>query len=59
LRERSPALTAIDDCGFFPFGDDVSTARETAFGKIPRSRREYPDRFGQAGTLSSADLLKR
>jgi methionine synthase II (cobalamin-independent) len=23
-----------DDCGFSPFGDDVSTARETAFAKI-------------------------
>ena len=23
-----------DDCGFSPFGDDTSTARETAFAKI-------------------------
>jgi len=23
-----------DDCGFSPFADDVSTAREIAFGKI-------------------------
>jgi 5-methyltetrahydropteroyltriglutamate--homocysteine methyltransferase len=23
-----------DDCGFAPFGDDISTARETAFAKI-------------------------
>jgi 5-methyltetrahydropteroyltriglutamate--homocysteine methyltransferase len=23
-----------DDCGFSPFGDDLSTARETAFAKI-------------------------
>jgi 5-methyltetrahydropteroyltriglutamate--homocysteine methyltransferase len=28
-----------DDCGFAPFADDVSTARETAFGKI-RARIE-------------------
>ncbi len=27
-------LGATDDCGFSPFGDDVSTARETAFAKI-------------------------
>jgi len=27
-------LGTTDDCGFSPFGDDVSTARETAFGKI-------------------------
>jgi methionine synthase II (cobalamin-independent) len=30
-------LGTTDDCGFSPFGDDVSTARETAFAKI-RSR---------------------
>jgi 5-methyltetrahydropteroyltriglutamate--homocysteine methyltransferase len=30
-------LGTCDDCGFSPFGDDVSTARETAFEKI-RSR---------------------
>ncbi len=30
-------LGTCDDCGFSPFGDDVSTARETAFDKI-RSR---------------------
>jgi 5-methyltetrahydropteroyltriglutamate--homocysteine methyltransferase len=30
-------LGTTDDCGFSPFGDDTSTARETAFGKI-RSR---------------------
>jgi 5-methyltetrahydropteroyltriglutamate--homocysteine methyltransferase len=23
-----------DDCGFSPFGDDTSTARDTAFAKI-------------------------
>lgn len=28
-----------DDCGFSPFGDDVSTARDTAFAKI-RARVE-------------------
>lgn len=27
-------LGACDDCGFSPFGDDTSTARETAFEKI-------------------------
>jgi 5-methyltetrahydropteroyltriglutamate--homocysteine methyltransferase len=30
-------LGITDDCGFSPFGDDVSTARDTAFAKI-RSR---------------------
>ena len=30
-------LGTCDDCGFSPFGDDISTARETAFEKI-RSR---------------------
>jgi methionine synthase II (cobalamin-independent) len=32
-------LGTTDDCGFAPFGDDTSTARETAFAKI-RSRVE-------------------
>lgn len=32
-------LGTCDDCGFSPFGDDTSTARETAFEKI-RSRVE-------------------
>ncbi len=27
-------LGSTDDCGFAPFGDDVSTSRETAFAKI-------------------------
>jgi 5-methyltetrahydropteroyltriglutamate--homocysteine methyltransferase len=27
-------LATTDDCGFAPFGDDVSTSRETAFAKI-------------------------
>jgi 5-methyltetrahydropteroyltriglutamate--homocysteine methyltransferase len=27
-------LGTCDDCGFAPFGDDMSTARETAFAKI-------------------------
>jgi 5-methyltetrahydropteroyltriglutamate--homocysteine methyltransferase len=27
-------LGTTDDCGFSPFGDDASTARETAFAKI-------------------------
>ena len=30
-------LGTTDDCGFAPFGDDTSTSRDTAFGKI-RSR---------------------
>lgn len=29
-----PQLGTTDDCGFSPFGDDTSTARETAFAKI-------------------------
>jgi 5-methyltetrahydropteroyltriglutamate--homocysteine methyltransferase len=32
-------LGTTDDCGFAPFADDVSTARETAFEKI-RARVE-------------------
>lgn len=32
-------LGTTDDCGFSPFGDDISTARETAFAKI-RARIE-------------------
>ena len=32
-------LGTTDDCGFSPFGDDTSTARETAFAKI-RARVE-------------------
>ena len=32
-------LGTTDDCGFSPFGDDMSTTRETAFAKI-RSRVE-------------------
>lgn len=28
------ALGTCDDCGFAPFGDDLSTSRETAFAKI-------------------------
>jgi len=27
-------LGTTDDCGFAPFGDDISTARDTAFQKI-------------------------
>jgi 5-methyltetrahydropteroyltriglutamate--homocysteine methyltransferase len=27
-------LGSTDDCGFAPFGDDTSTARETVFQKI-------------------------
>jgi methionine synthase II (cobalamin-independent) len=41
-------LGTTDDCGFAPFGDDVSTARETAFAKV---------RARVAGTrLASAEL---
>ena len=32
-------LGTTDDCGFAPFADDTSTARETAFAKI-RARIE-------------------
>jgi 5-methyltetrahydropteroyltriglutamate--homocysteine methyltransferase len=32
-------LGTTDDCGFSPFSDDLSTARETAFAKI-RARVE-------------------
>ena len=32
-------LGTTDDCGFAPFSDDTSTARDTAFAKI-RSRVE-------------------
>jgi len=41
-------LGTTDDCGFSPFGDDVSTSRETAFAKI-RSR--------VAGTARAATVL--
>lgn len=41
-------LGTCDDCGFAPFGDDTSTARETAFAKI-RSR--------VAGTQLAASAL--
>jgi methionine synthase II (cobalamin-independent) len=41
-------LGTTDDCGFSPFADDASTARETAFAKI-RARLE--------GTLLAADEL--
>jgi 5-methyltetrahydropteroyltriglutamate--homocysteine methyltransferase len=45
-----PALLGTtDDCGFSPFGDDLSTAREIAFAKI-RSRVE--------GTLLAAEQLR-
>ncbi len=32
-------LGTTDDCGFAPFADDISTARDVAFGKI-RARVE-------------------
>ena len=41
-------LGTTDDCGFSPFGDDVSTSRETAFVKI-RARVE--------GTAMAAKIL--
>jgi len=41
-------LGTTDDCGFAPFGDDISTARETAFHKI-RARVE--------GTKMAAEQL--
>jgi 5-methyltetrahydropteroyltriglutamate--homocysteine methyltransferase len=41
-------LGTTDDCGFAPFGDDTSTARETAFAKI-RARVE--------GTALAAETL--
>jgi 5-methyltetrahydropteroyltriglutamate--homocysteine methyltransferase len=41
-------LGTTDDCGFSPFGDDVSTAREVAFAKI-RARIE--------GTALAAEQL--
>jgi len=40
-------LGTTDDCGFSPFGDDVSTARETAFAKI-RARVEGTDLAARA-----------
>lgn len=43
-----PQLGSCDDCGFSPFGDDISTSRDTAFDKI-RARVE-----GTA--LASAEL---
>jgi 5-methyltetrahydropteroyltriglutamate--homocysteine methyltransferase len=33
-------LGTCDDCGFSPFADDISTARDTAFSKI-RARVEW------------------
>ncbi|HJZ50504.1 MAG TPA: cobalamin-independent methionine synthase II family protein [Roseiflexaceae bacterium] len=41
-------LGTTDDCGFAPFGDDTSTARETAFAKI---------RARVAGTALAAQAL--
>ncbi len=41
-------LGTCDDCGFAPFGDDTSTARETAFAKI---------RARVAGTQLAAEEL--
>ncbi len=41
-------LGTTDDCGFSPFADDESTARETAFAKI---------RARVVGTALAADAL--
>ena len=41
-------LGTTDDCGFSPFGDDASTARDTAFAKI---------RARVAGTALAAQAL--
>lgn len=43
-----PRLGTTDDCGFSPFGDDLSTSRETAFAKI---------RARVAGTALAAAVL--
>ncbi len=40
-------LGTTDDCGFSPFGDDISTARDTAFAKI-RARVEGTNLAAQA-----------
>ena len=42
-------LGTTDDCGFSPFADDTSTARDTAFGKI---------RARILGTQLAAEKLK-
>jgi 5-methyltetrahydropteroyltriglutamate--homocysteine methyltransferase len=42
-------LGTTDDCGFSPFADDISTARDTAFAKI---------RARILGTLLAAEVLK-
>ena len=47
-------LGTTDDCGFSPFGDDMSTARETAFAKI-RARVRGTELAAEAlGLLRSA-----
>lgn len=48
--EHIPAdqLGTTDDCGFSPFGDDLATARDTAFSKIAA-------RIG--GTLLASETL--
>ena len=43
-------LGTTDDCGFAPFADDISTARETAFSKI-RARVEGTKLAAQALSL--------
>jgi len=45
-------LGTTDDCGFSPFGDDTSTARETAFAKI-RARVQGTALAAQALGVSS------
>jgi 5-methyltetrahydropteroyltriglutamate--homocysteine methyltransferase len=44
-----PQLGSTDDCGFAPFSDDISTARDTAFAKI---------RARVAGTELASKTLK-
>jgi 5-methyltetrahydropteroyltriglutamate--homocysteine methyltransferase len=46
---RPAQLGTTDDCGFSPFADDVSTARETAFEKI---------RARVMGTALAAQVLR-
>ena len=60
----SKRLGSTDDCGFSPFGDDLSTARDTAFAKIRASARNRvgepaarPLRIRTPRRLKAAGLL--
>ena len=44
-------LGTTDDCGFAPFADDTSTARQTAFAKI-RARVEGTELASRAAWVS-------